>query len=96
MFKDDYILVDHITSIDVDVEKLLRVYPNPAINTIFIESPVIIEQITIVDLIGTDVLNTQHGDRSFSFDVSELNSGIYILSLKTKKGTYHKKIQVRQ
>jgi len=94
MYKADYILVDHITTIKDDLENALNVYPNPAKNTVFIESPFVILQVTIMDLVGKSVYSSNYYENTISLNISDFMRGIYILRIKTEKETYHKKIQI--
>lgn len=58
------------------------IYPNPATNTITIESEGKIESITILDLYG-NVVSTFN---SSTFDVSDFDNGIYFVRAETKLG----------
>ncbi|MCD4731679.1 MAG: PKD domain-containing protein [Bacteroidales bacterium] len=96
MYKEDYITVDHITIIKDDLENALKVYPNPAKNILFIESPFEVKQVSIVDMVGENVLYTKSNQQKITLNVSELREGIYILIIETEKETYHKKVQIHQ
>ena len=70
------------TVADSDGEISLAVYPNPATSNIFIvaDENMIGEQITIKDLNGRDVMQLIPNNERSSFDVSELSSGLYLLT----------------
>ena len=95
IFKDNYITVDHITAVKDDKENALLVYPNPARSIVFIEAPITIQQVDILDIAGKRVYNSNFNEKAASLNVSELKSGIYILNIKTEKETYHKRIQIQ-
>jgi Secretion system C-terminal sorting domain len=80
----------------------ISIYPNPANESITIDFKAFhseIEEILVVDLQGKTVYN--HEKISFSqnenttkINLTDLLPGIYIISLKTKKGIYQKKLQI--
>jgi hypothetical protein len=95
MYKEDYILVDHLTTIKDNFENTLKVYPNPAKNIVFVESPFEIKQVTIVDMVGENVLHTKYNRQKITLNVSGLRGGIYILRIDSEKGIYYKKIHIQ-
>ncbi len=95
MYKEDYILVDHLTTIKDDFENTLKVYPNPAKNIVFVESPFEIKQVTIVDMVGENVLHTKYNRQKITLNVSRLREGIYILRIDSGNGIYFKKIHIQ-
>jgi len=81
--------------------QILNVYPNPAsgiINVIFSSNDNEIA-LSIVDLSGRTVasreLNVNAGMAQESIDISHLNSGVYLLTLRTSKGIETQKISIR-
>ncbi|MDC9721329.1 MAG: endonuclease [Urechidicola sp.] len=70
----------------------IRIYPNPASgNTLTIE---VLENVTIsvFDILGKQVLNTQVSRTNNQIDISDLNSGIYMIRLQTENGSATKKL----
>lgn len=64
----------------VDVTSLLKVYPNPVVSTINIESAGIIKSISVMDLTGRILIQNEGIAKTTStVDCSELPSGIYLL-----------------
>jgi hypothetical protein len=57
----------------------LKVYPNPANNVITVDSFKTIESITIVNLLGQEVILKNTNSESVTLDISSLQNGIYIL-----------------
>lgn len=64
----------------------LKLFPNPAANEINISSPVDIEQVIIVDVIGRVVHRTNIRARHQTIDVSMLRNGIYYVQLYNRSG----------
>jgi len=58
------------------------IYPNPAKNTLNVSAATAIDQVSIFDLTGRRVLQATPKAASFSLDVSNLNKGMYLVSLK--------------
>jgi hypothetical protein len=69
----------------------VSVYPNPAADKVYIETKAIIES-KLLDLLGKEVIITQEKE----IDVSNLQQGVYFLSIKTSSGALTKKIIVQR
>ncbi len=80
--------------IDLNEQSNIVFYPNPAQHTIYISSPVKIDKITITDLSGKVVTHYKR-DEIQSIDVSDLSSGLYILTCQTEEG-FIKKIFIKE
>ena len=69
------------------VEELtsFRIYPNPVNDRLYIKAEVEIEGVVVYDVYGRQQVNktTRQQDNEMTIDVSELNSGIYFVSIKT-------------
>ena len=69
------------------VEELtsFRIYPNPVNDRLYIEAEVEIEEVVVYDIYGRQQVNktTRQQDNEMTVDVSELNSGIYFVRIKT-------------
>lgn len=72
--------------IDPEAEGLFEVYPNPAYNTVTIESNDKIELVRLYDLNGNLVKELASGDTSLSFSLSNLEQGSYLMQVKTDNG----------
>lgn len=71
----------------------LNVYPNPANNVLFIETELNeVKNIAIYDLLGKQVLNTTTA--STEVNVSNLNSGLYIVKITENGKTATKKLVI--
>jgi hypothetical protein len=72
-------------------DQLLKIYPNPAkqtINITFSSEPGIVCQMTLIDLSGAEIMKAyfqtaSQGEDSMSLSVDHLPSGMYFITLKT-------------
>ncbi len=71
-----------------------KVYPNPVSNDLNIECGERIESLDIYDALGRKVISKENTPKSTTIDVSNLDNGIYILKLRTAKGSGEYKIVV--
>ena len=68
----------------------INLYPNPAQNTLYIESAETVEQVIIYDISGRTLQQTNNPNTSI--DVSNLANGIYLVKVKTAQGETVRKI----
>ena len=73
---------------EIEANKSITLFPNPATNTITINTSQEITSLTVVDQLGKVVLTK---NESATLDVSELQSGIYFIRIETEKGSVIKK-----
>ncbi len=71
-----------------------RIYPNPATNNIRIESNSIIKMVRIVNVLGQEVYNQVAANRGLEINVSNLNAGVYFVTIETANGTKTSKINI--
>jgi uncharacterized repeat protein (TIGR01451 family) len=71
----------------------IRVYPNPATNLVNIEAKSAINSVTLYDLQGRLVSVNLPVSPFASVDVSNLQAGIYFVTIKTAGGSITKKIE---
>ena len=60
----------------------IYVYPNPVQNTLNVSAGVSVDQVSIFDLTGREVMRATPNASAFSLDVANLNKGLYLVSLK--------------
>ncbi len=77
----------------------INIYPNPTSDFVTIETnpdnP--IEHIEIMDIIGRTRFQKDHINKSsIKVDVNELSTGIYIISIKSKRNLKARKLSIRQ
>ncbi|WP_051229768.1 T9SS type A sorting domain-containing protein [Psychroserpens burtonensis] len=74
-----------------DLENTIRIFPNPTSNIINIEinNPLELKEIIIYNTLG---INLNIEPTNGIIDLTNLNTGVYLLSIKTSKGTITKKV----
>jgi hypothetical protein len=68
----------------------LSVYPNPAIHELTIESSVIPEECSILDLVGKKVMTVSITDKTTRVDIESLAAGTYTLEFNAMGQLYAK------
>ena len=63
-----------------------KVYPNPAIDYLSIETKEVVQRLEVYDALGRKAMYRTPNQNNFSLDISNLEKGIYILKLQTKEG----------
>jgi hypothetical protein len=91
--KIDYIYVGGV-GINELSQASVKVYPNPVVDQLNIESSVNIQEIRIINLVGQTVLIQKADANNMTINVSDLRSGVYNLKLKMDDGFVNKKIVV--
>lgn len=90
--------INVILDIDVGIvsteDTSISVYPVPANVSLFISSDVLINEIMVLDMLGQVLYQASVKDNNHMIQVSDFETGIYLLQFTTKKGMATKKIQV--
>lgn len=71
----------------------IKVYPNPASSTLFLESQTPITSVTLYDVVGKQVAerkNLQHTNHTL--DISALTQGLYFVTIETQKQKHSQKV----
>ncbi|MGL4411461.1 MAG: alpha-amylase family glycosyl hydrolase [Bacteroidales bacterium] len=76
------------TSIESTTKDIVRLYPNPATTTIYIDSKVEVEEATIISLQGAELIKQIGGK---TIEISNLATGYYILELRGEGETIRTK-----
>ena len=63
-----------------------KVYPNPAIDYLSIETKEMVQRLEVYDALGRKAIYRTPNQNNFSLDISNLEKGIYILKLQTNEG----------
>ena len=91
---DTTVIYDTITVYDTintnirNVEEgSFSIYPNPALNNLFIKSEIPIEQYVIYDYLGKAILQNKLKEKPI--DISRLSNGVYIISFITENGNFY-------
>ena len=69
-----------LSTTEASLKDAIKIYPNPANNTLFYKSSVAFKQIIITDALGREIYNTDYIANSHAIDISNLNNGMYIIS----------------
>jgi len=87
---------DIIDGVDSKNALSFSVYPNPINQGVLnIEAEIQINEIQINSMAGALVLSKKGHAEFEKINVSNLTSGVYVLTVKTAKGLYHQKIQIQ-
>jgi len=70
---------------------MVKVFPNPVNNTLFVNATAAVNQLTIRDLSGKAVYTQMNVNSEKGIDVSFLNTGAYFISIETANGTQNAK-----
>jgi len=73
---------DNLSVIDYEFESL-KVYPTPTKNILNIKNNLNIETIKITSILGQQIITKEINDKTASIDLSEINSGIYFVTLSS-------------
>jgi len=80
---------------DLDRNATFKLYPNPASNMINIESDTRISSMTIHDMSGKLITNQVVNANVATHDISDLNRGLYFISITTANGILTNKLVIR-
>ena len=94
IFAETNIADTNVCLYDVNVDRYSNVYPNPASDIVTVQSSFKIREIEIHNALGQVVLRKQGSQNIETIDVSNLQSGAYIVRIKTQKGFANKKILI--
>lgn len=91
------ITVAGATSFDeMSEDDLISLYPNPAKNTITLNlNGVAVNEVQVVNIQGQKVFATNKTENVMSIPVNQLADGMYLVQLRTGKGTIAKKIIIQ-
>jgi hypothetical protein len=89
-----FITVESCTNLLSENDKFFSVYPNPANDVIRIKSEQAFEDIEIYSIDGKCELRQKSNKKSINLDVSALDSGTYILSIRFGNQILQKKVVI--
>lgn len=95
-----YLLVDDIkvtasdvAGVETNLLSKVAVYPNPATNVVNVANAGIINNVSLADLNGRTVKSVKVGSlENAQVNISDLASGVYMMTISSDKGTSTKKI----
>ena len=77
-----------------ELENNFQIYPNPVDDVLYINAKENINEVNIYNVVGVKMTTDNRQQTTVSVDMSNLNSGIYFVEVKTEKGNLIKKIVV--
>ena len=84
-----------ITSVNRYICNDITIYPNPALENVFIKSDQVIESIRLYDFSGQSVKNVEVNDFNYKFNVSNFKSGVFFIRVKTYDGVFSKRLIIK-
>lgn len=86
------------TSIKLDSDNKLTIYPNPTYSNDIKVNITGIEyaNITIIDILGYQILQLPNFENNSNLDISSLDNGIYLIQVQTNNKTYSQKLIVNR
>ncbi|MDD4703731.1 MAG: T9SS type A sorting domain-containing protein, partial [Bacteroidales bacterium] len=80
---------------EISIDNKIKLYPNPAENTLNVESQDIIKEIEFFDALGKKAKAITLNKKEAIIDISSLTKGNYVVNLITDKGKITKKLVVK-
>ncbi len=77
------------------IEENINIYPNPANSFVNIKAETEITNIKIFNYLGQQVIYVNKNTNITQIDVSNLNSGVYFMKIKTKAGSFVRKLIIQ-
>jgi hypothetical protein len=79
----------------LEIDKILRLFPNPSNNYCDINSNESIEMVTVCGLMGNLLQREQVNEKTFRFSTAQLADGMYLINISTQGKTITKKLVVK-
>jgi hypothetical protein len=79
-----------------DVNELIDIYPNPAIDYLFIDSKIEIDKLIIIDMTGRIVMELKPNQERLSIPIQDFKYGMYFIKGLTQEGEFTKKFIKQQ
>ena len=93
--KQTVVVEEEVTGIQSFSENSITIYPNPADNQLNVVTEThTIKRISITDMAGSILIEKANIQRRETINISQLNSGIYIIRIETKEGHFSEKLVV--
>jgi len=95
LLMDDFILSTGILATDDHLASSIAIYPNPTTNVVYVSNAenILVNGVTVTDLNGRTVKTAKFGGvAEAQVNVSDLASGVYMMTISSDKGSLTKKI----
>ena len=85
---------ERVLNVDDNTITEVGLYPNPATDIVNLTVPngAIIEEVTVFDIRGRAVVKHQFTAGDYSFNVSSLETAVYLLQIKTDQGVFNARL----
>ena len=91
-FFNQYTLNGPVSGIKDEAENIgLSIYPNPANGTLKVSADTYISSISIFNLLGEKMMETEQATNNVQLNISSLSKGVYMLNITTNGNTYTKR-----
>ncbi|MBU2650812.1 MAG: carboxypeptidase regulatory-like domain-containing protein [Bacteroidetes bacterium] len=88
------VMVDIWAGIEDDLHDMISIYPVPASEFVHINSDFPLFRLTLLSSTGTIIYDQIPGSKESVLNVSEINSGLYLLKIYSGKGLLYRKLVV--
>ena len=78
-----------------EMQAAFSIYPNPAVNTIQVSSPVNTNELNVINAIGQTVMTITNPKTTENIDVEALETGVYFVQIKKGDNTLTEKLIVK-
>ena len=78
-----------LSTADNRLQKAVQLYPNPAVNTVYIDATIAVQYIEVYTIDGQKVVATTAVSQ---LDIAHLHAGIYFVNIQSEKGWLTKKL----
>lgn len=100
LWQNDTVNVElKIFYVDIEEKKEsneLNIFPNPATNQLNIQSEETIEEVTLINQLGQRVLVVETKEKRLALNTSDLQSGIFLLNIRTSTGIINKQVVINK
>ncbi len=83
-------------SVDENNQTQISIYPNPSNGIVYINSPTLIESLTIYSAMGQMVLKQSPKSEYFQVDLSQFSEGVYYININTHNSIITNKIIINR
>jgi hypothetical protein len=94
MLSSDELVVTFISSTMENIDSDIQIFPNPVSSALHIDYSEALELIELITLEGQIVKSIPTQESNISFDISELNEGLYLLKVTTHNARMTQKIYI--
>ena len=75
-----------------ELDNLVKVYPNPTTDVLFINADISITSVSVLNMVGQEVMRSSAFRGNQKLDVSHLKTGMYIVRIESEEGSWVGKV----